>query len=200
MPKVSSVKVVLKKNCGCYYNPVFLFKLIADIVIFILAINILAKSDDDVFGNRTLTPILKYGVGAFITTYLVIVFDFVTMCRGMGIFGYTANVIVELMSLILFVRILPLTSQEYIDRSMEVTAANWRIEFTYQRYQSNNGCSGLQMLNDSCLACCDVIFKDQLAILLNTIKKYNFVAIAFGVLSLLLVTLPTCITQCIFDY
>ena len=158
-----------RKEWGACYNIVKPIKIILNVIVLGIAIRLIIVADTQDYGERITTPVLKYCVGFFILSALYVLFDFVQLFGiGLAASGILCILILEAVSAYFTFTIKKFTTPTFIARSTEVAFANWRLDYIYQRFQSLEGCVGLNITNDVCgHECCDDVFIQKLTSYFN---------------------------------
>ena len=177
---------------------VVLVSLLFEIVVFTLSIATCALAYKKDYGDLGLSDVGVYMIGVTIITSIAGCITCLVHLLQYGLeyplwFTFLAMFIFRILLCIFSV---PLTDNAHLDRMIDISFANWRVDTTYMFYEFEKNCRGLSAVNDSCLTtkesgldifqCCDSFFKKDLRTRVLNIRRIDISIIVFSGLSLLL--------------
>ena len=82
-------------------------------------------------------------------------------------------------------------SGKHVDRLIDISFANWRVDTSYMFFEYDNECRGLAVVNDSCInsedsvdgvyRCCDDLYKKSLKHHISTVSGLSITVLIFSI-------------------
>jgi hypothetical protein len=180
----------LLARCPCCFTIAVMIRVLCGIVAFALLCTICAHSNTNDYGENILRPIFIYSIGSLVAYIVWLLFSIYQSILFLKPAAYFGAMLFQIISFAFILRVTMLTNSKYVDDAKDFAFANWRVDNQFLRFQSNNGCDGINASKDSCEMCCDEDYTIAITNKIKSLNTYGMCITIFIGLTLFIGTVP----------